>query len=140
MKPVLIYDGDCGFCLYWIKKWNRRTEDRVDYAPYQTVGQAYPQIASDQFERSVQLVKPDGEIVAGAKAVFETLACHPDSAWLLRTYKKYPLFAKVAESVYDCVAKNRHALSTVFRWFGIGKLQSFLLVFLSCQIKMAPPT
>ena len=116
MKPILIYDGNCGFCLYWIDIWKNKTKDRVEYAPYQSVGDKFPQISLYQFERSVQLVKPDGEIIEGAKAVLETLAYNPSSMWLLRTYRNFPLFAKAAEAIYYFVAKNRSSLSSILGW------------------------
>ena len=120
MKPILIYDGNCRFCLYWIDIWKNKTEGRVEYAPYQSVGNQFPQISLDQFERSVQLVKPDREITEGAKAVLETLAYNPGSVWLLRTYQNFPLFAKTAETIYYFVAKHRSALSSVLSWIGKG--------------------
>ena len=119
MKPILIYDGNCRFCLYWIGIWKNKTEDRVEYAPYQSVGNQFPQISLDQFERSVQLVKPNEEIIEGAKAVFETLAYNPNSAWLLRIYHKFPLFAEAAEAFYYFIARHRSTLSSTTRWFGI---------------------
>ena len=122
MKPILIYDGNCRFCLCWINIWKNKTKDRVEYAPYQSLGNQFPQISLDQFERSVQLVKPDGEITEGAKAVLETLAYNPSLAWLLRTYQNFPLFAKAAEAIYSFIAKHRNTLSSVLRWVSIGNI------------------
>ena len=122
MKPILIYDGNCGFCLYWIDIWGKKTKDRVEYAPYQSVSNQFPQLSLDQFKRSVQLVKPDGEITEGAKAVFEILAYNPSLTWLLKTYQNFPLFAKVAEGIYYFVAKNRSTLSSVLRMKSKDKL------------------
>src|SRR5690348_8984243 len=34
-KPLMVYDGDCSFCLRWIQRWQRRTGDCIDYLPYQ---------------------------------------------------------------------------------------------------------
>ena len=109
MKPILIYDGNCRFCLYWIGIWKNKTEDRVEYAPYQSVGNQFP-----------QMVKPDREITEGAKAVLETLAYNSGLAWLLRTYQNFPLFAKTAETIYYFIAKHRSALSSVLSWIGKG--------------------
>jgi predicted DCC family thiol-disulfide oxidoreductase YuxK len=44
-KPLLIYDGDCGFCRRWIQRWRAITGERVEFAPYQTVGSLYPEIS-----------------------------------------------------------------------------------------------
>ena len=37
-KPLLVYDGDCGFCKLWIRRWQRTTGARVDYLPFQDAG------------------------------------------------------------------------------------------------------
>src|SRR5579871_5378714 len=73
MKPVLIYDGKCGFCKIWIEYWKRLTGDRIEYAPSQEAAERYPQIPQAAYSESVQLVRPDGSFVGGARAVFETL-------------------------------------------------------------------
>lgn len=72
-KPLLIYDGKCGFCGIWLNYWRKLTGDRIDYAPSQEVGEKYPQIPKADFSKSVQLVRPDGSVANGARAVFETL-------------------------------------------------------------------
>jgi predicted DCC family thiol-disulfide oxidoreductase YuxK len=33
--PLLIFDGDCGFCRIWVEYWKRLTGDLVAYGPYQ---------------------------------------------------------------------------------------------------------
>ena len=55
-QPLLIYDGDCGFCIYWVRYWQRLTGDRVTYAPYQEVAAQYPEIPIAAFQRAVQYV------------------------------------------------------------------------------------
>ncbi|HVN64828.1 MAG TPA: hypothetical protein VMT58_09345, partial [Candidatus Binataceae bacterium] len=61
-RPLLIYDGDCGFCRYWVRYWEALTRDKVAYAPYQEVGAQYPQIPIHEFENAIQYVGPDGKI------------------------------------------------------------------------------
>jgi hypothetical protein len=53
-RPLLIYDGDCGFCFYWASYWQKLTGDRVDYRPYQQVAAQYPEISEAEFQRAVQ--------------------------------------------------------------------------------------
>jgi hypothetical protein len=72
-KPLLIYDGKCGFCKIWLDYGRKLTGDRVEYAPSQEVGEQCPQIPKKDFSDAVQLVRPDGSVASGARAVFETL-------------------------------------------------------------------
>ena len=37
MTPLLIYDGDCDFCAWWVRYWQQLTGPAVRYAPYQEV-------------------------------------------------------------------------------------------------------
>ena len=77
MKPLLIYDVDCGFCRRWVHRWQGRTGEAVDYAPYQQVGDQFEQIKPEAFEQAVQLVESDGTVYSGAQAVFRLMAHAP---------------------------------------------------------------
>jgi predicted DCC family thiol-disulfide oxidoreductase YuxK len=106
-RPVLIYDGDCAFCVHWVRYWQRLTGANVSYAPYQQVGARYPQITTSEFGRAAQYVAPDGHIAAGAEAAFRTLAHAPGKAWWLALYRRLPGFAWLCERVYALVAAHR---------------------------------
>ena len=74
MKPLLIYDGDCGFCRYWIARWKVKTSDQVEYQPYQEVFNQYPQISLQQFQSAVQFIDINKNIYSGAEAVLRLLS------------------------------------------------------------------
>ncbi|HYB31998.1 MAG TPA: hypothetical protein VED45_01075, partial [Steroidobacteraceae bacterium] len=73
-RPLLIYDGDCGFCGYWARYWQKLTGDSVDYRPYQEVAAHYPAIPPSDFQRAVQYIAPDGRRASAAEASFLTLS------------------------------------------------------------------
>jgi lipase maturation factor 1 len=106
-KPVLIYDGRCGFCKIWIDYCRRLTGDRVEYAASQDVGPQYPEISPEQFQTSVWLVYPDGRRVHSAEAALELMAFAPGKAWLLWSYRHIPGFAPVTELAYRFTAAHR---------------------------------
>ena len=112
-KPILLFDGDCGFCRRWIARWKTTTRDLVDYAPFQEVGRQYPQITREQFESAVQLVLPDGAFHSGAEAVLRTLATVPGKRWLLWLYLWMPLFGRVARWSYRLIARHRGGFGTL---------------------------
>ncbi len=114
-KPLLIYDGDCGFCRRWIARWQSITGDRVEYAPYQEVASEFPEIPQEQFEASVQLIEPGGTVSSGAEAVFRTLAYVPGKHWTLWMYEKIPGAAHISEWSYRLVAQHRTFFSKVTR-------------------------
>jgi predicted DCC family thiol-disulfide oxidoreductase YuxK len=105
--PVVIYDGNCGFCRIWIEYWKAITGKRITYAASQEVGSRYPEIQGQNFRESVQLVLPGGEVLSGARAVFVTLTFAPGMAWLLWAYNHVPGFAPATESAYRLIAAHR---------------------------------
>ena len=117
-KPLLIFDGDCGFCRRWILRWKSWTAGRVDYAPSQEVGPRFPEIPPETFRDAVVLVTPDGRWFEGAEAVFGSLALAPGGAWMLALYRGLPGFAPVTEFAYRLIARNRKAASaaTTLLW------------------------
>ncbi len=48
-KPVLIYDGHCGFCRIWLDYWRQLTGDRIEYLASQEVGDRFPQIPREAY-------------------------------------------------------------------------------------------
>jgi predicted DCC family thiol-disulfide oxidoreductase YuxK len=115
-KPLLIYDGDCGFCIYWLRYWQKLTGDRVTYAPYQEVAAQYPQIPVAAFQRAVQYIAPDGTIASGAEAVFLTLSHTNGKGFWLTLYRHLPGFAPITERMYAMVASHRSAFYRPSRW------------------------
>ena len=108
--PLLVYDGDCGFCRRQVERWRDITGDRVDYAPATEVQHRYPQVTSAMTMSSVVLLTPDGETLTGAAAVLTALG-----GWKLWSYRRLPGVRPVAEMVYTFVARHRHAASAVTR-------------------------
>ena len=106
--PLLVFDGECGFCRIWVDYWRRLTCDRVSYAPYQEVSQQFPQVSPAEFHHSVQLFLPDGRVLSGAHAVFQAIAHAPGQGWLLWLYQNLWGFAALAQYIYRFVAAHRY--------------------------------
>jgi len=150
--PLLVFDGDCTFCRTWIGYWKRLTGAAVAYAPYREVAEQYPQIPRQDFQRSVQLILPEGTVLSAAHAVFRSLVQVPGYRWLLCAYLRVPGFAAAAEWSYRRVAANRSFFyhATVFffgkhpepatydiavRWFFRGLALIYAIAFLSLEVQ-----
>ena len=118
-RPLLVFDGDCNFCTWWVRRWQQTTGDRVDYLPAQDprIAAQFPEIPRQQFDAAVQLIETDGSVYSGAEAVFRILAHHPNHQWPLRIYEKSKTFAHLTEWVYRLVSENRTFFSLLTRWF-----------------------
>ena len=108
-RPVLIYDGDCGFCGYWARYWQKLTGERVAYRSYQEVIAQYPAIPQAEFQRAVQFITPAGQRASAAEASFLTLSYARGKSWWLWLYRRLPGFAAVAERAYAFTAAHRPA-------------------------------
>ena len=114
-KPLIIWDGDCHFCRRWIERWREITRDEVDYEISQKVGDRFPEIPREQFERSVIYIETDGAVYSGAEAVFRSLRCRSSKKWLAWSYYHFAGFAPVSESLYKIISCNRRFASVITR-------------------------
>jgi predicted DCC family thiol-disulfide oxidoreductase YuxK len=107
-KPILYWDGDCGFCRRWVERWRATTGDAVQY---RTLQGAPPEVLAaaggDRLERIV-LVRADGSLATGADAALTSLAPHDiDARWMLAAYRRVPFFRPIAEACYRWTAAHR---------------------------------
>jgi predicted DCC family thiol-disulfide oxidoreductase YuxK len=107
-KPLMVFDGDCGFCRAWIEYWKELTGERVEYAPYQEAASQFPEMPLEQFAEAVQIFLPDGERRSGAHAALTALAIG-EKTWPLWAYEHVPGFAAVANASYRTIAAHRSA-------------------------------
>jgi len=111
--PILVWDGDCGFCRAWVDYWKKLTGDRMAYAPYQEVADYFPDVSRDEFAEAARLFLPDGEMRSGAHAAYTALDVVPGKRWPLWSYNHVPGFALFSETTYHVIAAHRSFFYTV---------------------------
>ena len=117
--PLMIYDGDCGFCCATVERWRAATDPKIHYAPYQEIAAQIPQVERNEFQRAVHFIGTDGTLFRGAEAVFRAMAHCGRKRWLLWLYSALPAFAVAAELFYRLVAANRTPISSICGvWWG----------------------
>lgn len=114
-KPLLIYDGDCGFCIFWMTRWRRKVEGLLDFQPYHEAAARFPELPIESFRQAAQLVEPDGRVTAGAEAFLRARALAPGGGGWLWAYERVPGARALFDRVYRSVARNRPALYEVTR-------------------------
>ncbi len=131
-KPLMIYDGDCNFCKFWISRWQRSTAGRVEYIASQDprVAKQFPELPSEWFTEAVQFIETDGRVYSGAEAVFRSLSYSPLKEWPLWIYEHVPGVTPVTERAYHFVARRREGFSFLTRqlWGREGALPTHSLV------------
>jgi predicted DCC family thiol-disulfide oxidoreductase YuxK len=116
-KPIFLYDGDCGFCLYWVSYWQQLTRD-VEYTTLASKQPHFEQKVGEGYFDSVHLVRIDGTIVSGGEAVTELLSHAPGRTYLLWLYRKVPGFGTLTNWLYKRLSSCRDcgASATKLLW------------------------
>lgn len=113
-KPVLVWDGACPFCKFWVDVLKKYTGDRVEYAPYQRVAEQYRDIPVEAFKGAVQFIEPNGLVYSGPDTAYRSLLyLRRPLKFLHRLYKRSRFFAEVSDYVYYAISENRPLMHRV---------------------------
>ena len=106
--PLLLWDGECGFCAATIAFLKRMARRPFEAVPYQTVRDRLPPEIVELSRDQMHWVSEDGRVVGGGRALIEVLeaAGHRTLAALLESAPLRP-FVSLG---YHLVARNRHHL------------------------------
>lgn len=118
-RPLLIFDGNCGFCRRTVERIREITGDRADYASSQEVGADFPSILPEEYLREVKLVETDGQVYGAAEAALRLIFDAGKSPWSgvpLWAYRQVPGVRWASETGYHFVATHRTLCSTLVRW------------------------
>ena len=64
-KPLMVFDGNCGFCKYWVIRWKKISGLEVDYRPYQEVAINFQDISENHLKEAVRYIDLDGNVFTG---------------------------------------------------------------------------
>lgn len=106
-KPLIVWDGNCGFCKYWILKWKVLTQDKIAFATYQEIVPQLEDMEEQTFRNAVQLIMPDGTVYGGAAAAFKSMAIGANFNLFDTLYSQLALFRKVSDWGYQWIADHR---------------------------------
>jgi lipase maturation factor 1 len=121
-RPVLLYDGECGFCREWVhrlQRWDRGSA--IEYVPSQQRGTVLwlPALSDEALNRAMHLVLPDGRVYTGARALPFILRLRPAGA-PLALLLRLPGAQAIADRGYAWIANRRHRLGCGEGKCGVG--------------------
>ncbi len=109
-RPVLVYDGDCGFCTASVAFAERRIRPRCDVTAWQFARLDALGVTRDRAEYEVLWVAPGGTVHGGAQAVAKLLLSARGGWAVLGALLRLPPLRWAAHGVYRLVADNRHRM------------------------------
>jgi len=115
-RPVVIYDGECGFCRRWVARAKPKLRGRIDFLPSQAAGDPFPEIPREALAEAVQLIDTDGSVKKGAAAILRAMSARPTGKAGWWCYRHVPGVAPVAERMYRFVAGHRRFFSSAVGW------------------------
>ncbi|MDY7232343.1 lipase maturation factor family protein [Hyalangium rubrum] len=115
-RPLVLYDGDCGFCRRWVTRWQAHTGGRVRFLPARPAVRWLLGIRRKEARRAMQLIEPSGAVFQGAEAAFRMLLSSPrrGTRWAARL-GLLPGVRSVTRGVYRVIASHRVQASRLDR-------------------------
>jgi predicted DCC family thiol-disulfide oxidoreductase YuxK len=110
MEPMLIFDGDCGFCTTSARFIERRISSHAEFRPYQNTDLHALGITERRADHEVLWVSPDRRVFGGAQAVAKLLIDAGGPWRPLGLAMRVPPIRWIAHGVYHLVSVNRHRL------------------------------
>lgn len=128
----MVFDGDCGFCRYWLVKWRKLSQDHYDYQPYQSAAARFKDIPLKDFQQAVHLIFPDGKVLRGASVAYYPYYQFGSADFLYNWYRKGKLFSRLSDLAYQWVASNRNFFFKLTKLlFGNDPYQNGLAILFS---------
>ncbi|MGK0407009.1 MAG: putative DCC family thiol-disulfide oxidoreductase YuxK [Roseivirga sp.] len=110
--PVLIWDGECEFCAFWVIFWKEKLGLAIGYRTFQDAALDFPDINKREFLVASHFIETDGSIYKGARSAYRSLYHVNKFKFLDRLYLRQAWFRKMSDKMYRLVSHNR---STFFR-------------------------
>jgi predicted DCC family thiol-disulfide oxidoreductase YuxK len=108
--PILVFDGDCGFCTTtanWIKK---NSKVALEIAPYQWTDLGQYGLTAEEAAAKVQLVVGD-KVFAGHNCMAKLLLIQPNVFLkLVGAVMVMPVIEPISARLYTWIAANRQKL------------------------------
>lgn len=117
-RPILLYDGSCGFCRRCVALLVRLDQDqrvaRVDMTS-KAAGSLMTTISPQRRQQSMHVIRPDGRVLHAGLALRAVLCeVQPEARW--RSVGYWPLVPLLIDRAYDLVAALRGPLGRVTPW------------------------
>ncbi|MFE3648887.1 thiol-disulfide oxidoreductase DCC family protein [Streptomyces sp. NPDC059152] len=109
-RPVLVYDGDCGFCTTSVNIAERYLRPRCLITAWQFTDLDALGVTQQRAEHEVLWITPTGTVHGGAQAVAKLLLGAGAPWSVAGAVLTLPPVRWIAHAVYRLIATNRHRM------------------------------
>lgn len=108
--PILIFDGDCGFCTSSIKLIKKLIHKHPEIKPYQQTDLPSLGISREECQSAIKFFQESERIFSGAQAFAQFLKLSSPPWKLIGYFLDLPGIKWFSEFVYRLIARNRYHL------------------------------
>ena len=105
-QTLLVWDGKCGFCKFWVTRWKIQTQGKIKFITYQEVAENFKDIPLKEFKKSSKVIEPNGRVYNGPDSAYRSLYISGNRKWH-HLYKNSKLFTTLSDHAYNHIAKHR---------------------------------
>jgi len=111
VPPFFLYDGECGFCIRWVRWLERRVLQDVEFVASQEIEDLGRfGLGPDDVTTASYWIDEDGAPHRGHRS-FSGVLRHAGRGWrIVAVVLELPVVSSLAAGVYGLVARNRHRL------------------------------
>ncbi|MEU7427964.1 DUF393 domain-containing protein [Streptomyces sp. NPDC040750] len=109
-QPVLVFDGDCGFCTASVSFAQRWIKPRCDVTSRQCARLDALGVSRERAEYEALWITPAGTVYGGARAVAKLLSSARGGWAVLGAVLQLAPIRWAAHGIYRVIAHNRHRL------------------------------
>ncbi|MDX3387933.1 DCC1-like thiol-disulfide oxidoreductase family protein [Streptomyces niveiscabiei] len=109
--PVLVYDGDCGFCQVAVDRMRGPASPVIEAVPWQFLDAELTAPHLQRLDREVLLMRGGVVLAGGAEALGRYVGSSPSAGWrVVGAVVRLPGVRGCARVAYGWVARNRRRL------------------------------
>ncbi|WTW93247.1 DUF393 domain-containing protein [Streptomycetaceae bacterium NBC_01309] len=109
-RPVLVFDGDCGFCTKSVEVMERWIDPDIEITAWQFADLGELGVTEERASHEVLWVTPTGDVYGGAEAVAKMLAYRRGVWTVPGAVMQIPPVNLLAAKAYRLIADNRYKL------------------------------
>lgn len=104
---MMVWDGACEFCEYWVRYWQNLVGEQIEFRPYQEVAKVFPDINPREFLIASHFIDLEGNIYSGARGAYRSLFAVGKLRLLDKLYLRQNWFRSLSDKLYYVISHNR---------------------------------